>query len=122
MDDLEFCKIIETLHEYMMKDEKNEDYIANPEQLRKFEEVWACFAAAAAENHGTVPKVTMEPKDCHGSIECTFHVFYLNGNLLSRFQKVLGYLSAFLIEELADGFCISAVVPYVYVRKDEKSE
>lgn len=122
MDDLEFCKIIETLHEYVMKDEKNEDYVANPEQLRKFGEVWACFAGAAAENHGTVPKVTMEPKDCHGCIECTFHLLDLNGDLLCRCQKVLEYVSTITIEELVDGFCISAVVPYVYVRKDEKDE
>ena len=120
MDDLEFAKAFESLYEEAMKGEKNEDYTADPEQMRKYLKVCAFFSAAAADNHGTVPQMHMEPKEVHASVDCTFHSLWLHDDLLTRFQEILGYVSGFFVEEMKDGVEVSAVVPIVYVRNDEK--
>ena len=121
-ESIEYCRIIGGLYEYMLEREKNEDYVFNPQQMKKFTEVWALFSEVVKENKGFQLAVSMEPKECHGWIDAKFNILDLRGDLLSRFSKVLNYCTCVGIDEVVDGFCVSMTVPNIYIRKDELAD
>ena len=119
MNDQEFLAIIGRLQQSAMDARKNEDYVINPVQLKKFQALVKCFYDACdGARYGTLDSVNLIPKEVHGGITASFSVFDLYGEQIPRFCDALRECSAFSIDVTnEDKVCISCTVPNVFVRR-----
>ncbi len=116
MTDEEFVERLGKLYLEVLENEKNEDYEINEPQMKKLIEACNFFIDVAKECDGRVESIDIEPKFVHGCVTATFLVFSIWGEDISRFSKIVSYLSAMTIDETTDGVCISVTVPDVYKR------
>lgn len=101
----------------------NDDYAANPEQMRKFNEVSKYAEALAKDNNGTIEYRNTIPRDTIGAIAIRFVgelTFGEDSTSMKNFTKALDLCDGFNIEGtgLEDGsFIVTFYVSDVHVKK-----
>lgn len=101
----------------------NDDYAANPEQMRKFNEVSEYAEALAKDNNGTIEYRNTIPRDTIGAIAIRFVgelTFGEDSTSMKNFTKALDLCDGFNIEGtgLEDGsFIVTFYVSDVHVKK-----
>ena len=115
MTDEEFVGRIGRLYEQIIKLKKDDNYVVNQPQMVKFVEVTEFFMDIAKKSNGKVDPIVLSPREEHGGLTATFLVFYIHGDDIAKFSKVISYTSAITIDSTEDGACISVTVPNVFV-------
>lgn len=106
------------LYEAEMASRNDADYEVNEVQMRKLIDAYAFFTEIAERDGGKIDKLKLNPKEINGGVTCYFTVFYLFGEDLMRFCKVVQSMSAISIDSMADGdVCISFTIPRVFQKK-----
>ena len=114
----DYAKQIWEMYEKEMSSRKNADYEVTPEQMQKLIDAYGFFMEVAASGNGKVEPFKIVPKEVNGGITAYFSVFYLSGDDIQRFCKVVSSFSALSIDSLKDGtVCLSFTVPRVFKRK-----
>lgn len=108
------------IYEEEMLSRKSSDYVECEEQMEKVKSAYSFFKS--------IDGCRMEPlkpnpiKENVG-ITAYFTVFYLYGDQIAEFQKIVGDMSALSIDALSDGtVCISFNIPNVFVRKGNNEQ
>ena len=96
---------------------KDEDYVVNSKQARRFTDVMSFLTEKAKELDGEVEPVTLIPHEEHGGITANFLVFDLHGEDIKRFCDITKHASAVTVDSTQDGVCISITIPNVFVKK-----
>ena len=118
MNNDEYTRYVWGLYEAEMRSRKNEDYEADPEQMKKLIAAYGFFAELTVTGHGHMEPLKLVPKECHGGLTAYFTVFYLHGDQLQKFLKIAQGFSAMSIDALDDGtVCLSFTIPNVCRRK-----
>ena len=113
-----FERMIYEIYEEEMSKRENADYEKCDEQMKKLSEAYQFFSDIAEEQNGRVDPLRIVPKEEHCGVTAYFTLFYLNGDELQRFSKIVGDMSAISIDSLTDGtVCISFTIPNVFKKK-----
>lgn len=98
---------------------RNEDFEVDEEGMRHFTELASFMAKTAKENDGRIELDLHEPKEGIAGLNAYFRVFWLMGDKLRTFCKLLVWASSWSIDALEDGtVCISIRFVGVYREKE----
>ncbi len=76
---------------------------------------WTFFLQTAQENYGTFDFSEQGSKEEHGGITAEFAVFDIYGEDVSRFCRVMNYVSGISMDATKDGVYISVTVSNIFV-------
>jgi len=103
------------LYEAEMASRNDADYEVNEEQMQKLIDAYAFFVEIAERDGGKVEPFKIKPKEVSGGITAYFTVFYVSGDDMMRFCKVVGNMSSISLDSTSDGdVCISFTIPKVF--------
>lgn len=118
MTDEQYVQRLGFIYNKVLSLRKDGDYIVNQPQMDKLVAVIDFFLDAAKRLDGKLEAVDLTPKEEHGGVTATFHVFDLHGEAIQRFCDVMRGCSAIGIDTTIDGkVCIDFTIPNVFVHK-----
>lgn len=118
MSNKDYAEYIWELYKREMNSRNNDDYEADPTQMQKLIDAYGFFMEIAGTCNGKVELSKLVPREINGGITAYFTVFYLNGESVRQFCKILQGFSALSIDSLEDGtVCLSFTVPRVFRHK-----
>lgn len=117
----EIAKKVWELYQAEMASRREEDYELNEVQMRKLIDSYAFFVEIAERDGGEIEPFKIEPLETTGGVTGYFTVFYLHGEDVQRFCKIVGNMSAISIDSTSDGdVCISFTIPRVFQKKPKR--
>ncbi len=118
ISDEEFVRRFAKAMEEYLKASRAEDYVVNPAQMAKFNELVRFFTKAADDLDGRIEDVDFNTVFGTGDLTANFVVFDLNGKEVQKFCDVIRHCSAIGMDVTdTDKVCISCTIPNVFVHK-----
>ena len=119
MTDEQYVRAFGEAYSLLMSVRKDEDFVINPEQAKKFGLIVDFFTKSAKKLGGEVKPIKLIPHEQNGDLEAYFEVFSLNGpESVQEFCRVIKHASAFGIDPTDDGrVCIGITVPNIFIHK-----
>ena len=123
MSKSDFAKLkkLGILYNQLLAMHQDEDFVINQEQLDKLTEIVEFFTERCADGYGKIDRIDLNPKEWHGGVTVSFIAFYIHGDQIKDFCRVMSYCSAITVDSMTGDVRFSVTIPYVFVLKDEPS-
>ena len=111
-------KAADDLYQESLSQLNNEDFEIDPDGMKHYTDFTSFMGRIAKENDGRVELDLHEPREGIAGINAYFRVFWLMGDKLREFCKLLVWATSWSIDSLEDGtMCISVRFTGVHRRK-----
>ena len=118
MSDYEFAVFFTKLYDDEMKSRNPEDYVVNPQQMRRMISTYQYFTKMAQKHNWTVSPFKIDPIKVHGEIEVDFNLMWLEEDELREFLEVMSHTNGFTIDATLDGVVhLSLMIPDIYTKR-----
>lgn len=116
-----FFRAVDSIYHEEVSKLNNEDFEIDPDGMRHFTEFASFMSGVAKESNGRVEFDLHEPRENMAGITAYMRVFWLVGDQLREFCKLLVWASSWSIDALIDGtVCISVRFVGIYRKKQGK--